>query len=234
MSLRPTKRLGTGSLVKTYVHIDKEEDGVSAYVFKHPLPSDLKCILCGKLFEDPVLSPSGYTYCYKCIRRRIKRTGTCPITGRSLTEEQLEPNELAIALIDQIELYPAKRLGKHWVPITDKTKKTITFGLRRLYKNTYLKATKEKDGEGDEEGFRDPAENYDIYELFTYLIIVSLLIYGVLRTEFLGNQLRQARVPLMILLSVPGVLLVLYVIIEQVYSAVGTEDYSDSEEEGEG
>jgi len=161
--------------VKTYVHVDKEEDGVSAYVFKHPLPGNLKCILCGKLFEDPVLSPAGYTYCYKCIRRRIQTKGTCPISGRSLSEEQLEPNELAIALIDQIEVFPAKRVGKHWVPLTDKTKKKITFGLRRLYKNMYLKSSRRK-REGEDEDAKDPVENYDIYELFTYLIVVSLLV----------------------------------------------------------
>ena len=33
------------------MHVDKEEDGLSGYVFKHPLPGNLKCILCGKLFE---------------------------------------------------------------------------------------------------------------------------------------------------------------------------------------
>ncbi len=54
--------------------------------------------------QEPVLTPAGYTYCYKCIRRRIKDTGTCPISGRALVEEQLEPNELAITLIDQIEV----------------------------------------------------------------------------------------------------------------------------------
>ena len=97
------------------------------------------------------MTPSGYTYCYKCIRRRIQSAGTCPISGRNLSEEQLEPNELAIALIDQIEVYPAKRVGKHWVPITDKTKKKITFGLRRLYKNTYLKTSKRKDKKKEEE-----------------------------------------------------------------------------------
>ena len=35
---------------QTYVHVDKDDDEVSAYIFKHPLPSNLKCIMCGKLF----------------------------------------------------------------------------------------------------------------------------------------------------------------------------------------
>lgn len=139
-----------------------------------PLPAHARAYTTPGLPQDPVLSPAGYTYCYKCIRRRIQTKGTCPITGRSLSEEQLEPNELAIALIDQIEVFPAKRVGKHWVPLTDKTKKKITFGLRRLYKNTYLKSSRRK-REGEDEDAKDPAENYDIYELFTYLIVVSLL-----------------------------------------------------------
>ena len=71
------------------------------------------------------------------------------------------------------------------------------------------------------------------YELFTYLIIVSLVVYGVLQTEFLGGQLRKARVPLTIMLSVPGILLVLYVIIEAVYASVNYEDDFSSEEEEE-
>ena len=197
-----------------------------------PLPAHARAYATPGLPQDPVLSPAGYTYCYKCIRRRIQTKGTCPITGRSLSEEQLEPNELAIALIDQIEVFPAKRVGKHWVPLTDKTKKKITFGLRRLYKNTYLKSSRRK-REGEDEDAKDPAENYDIYELFTYLIVVSLLVYGVLRTEFLGNQLRMARVPLTILLSVPGILLLVYIVLEAVYTNVGAEYESDGEEEGE-
>jgi len=142
---------------------------------------------------------------------------------------------LAITLIDQIEVFPAKRLGKHWVPITDKTKKKITFGLRRLYKNTYLKSSARRRREKEDETTKDAsvADQYDIYELFTYLIIVSLVVYGVLQTEFLGGQLRKARVPLTIMLSVPGILLVLYVIIEAVYASVNYEDDFSSEEEEE-
>ena len=58
-------------------------------------------------------------------------------------------------------------------------------------------------------------------------------VYGVLRTEFLGNQLRMARVPLTILLSVPGILLLVYIVLEAVYTNVGAEYESDGEEEGE-
>lgn len=121
------------------------------------------------------------------------------------------------------------------MPITDKTKKKITFGLRRLYKNTYLKSSARRRREKEDETTKDAsvADQYDIYELFTYLIIVSLVVYGVLHTEFLGGQLRKARVPLTIMLSVPGILLVLYVIIEAVYASVNYEDDFSSEEEEE-
>ncbi len=66
------------------------------------------------------------------------------------------------------------------------------------------------------------------------MFVVSLLIYGLLQTEFLGGQLRQARAPLTILLSVPGVLIFAYIIIEQVYNSLSSQDeFSDSEGEEE-
>ena len=145
---------------------------------------------------------------------------------------------MAITLIDQIEVYPAKRVGKHWVPITDRTKKKITFGLRRLYKNTYLKVSKKKKKKEEEEenaGSKsiDSVDNYDLYELFTFLVILSLLVYGILQTEFFGGQLRKARVPLTILLAIPGLLLLAYMVIEAFYKSVNYEEFSDSEGEDE-
>ena len=183
-----------------------------------------------------MLTPAGYTYCYRCIRKRIQDTGTCPISGRPLREAQLEVNELAVSMIEQIEVYPAKRSGRHWVPVTDRTKRTVTFGLRRLYKNSYFRLAKRRRGSGV--GGRNAAgrltrANYDVYELVTYLVIVSLVLYGILRTEFLGYQLRQARVPLLVLLSVPISLLIVYTLIEMVINGFASDDDDDDTDDDE-
>ncbi len=75
-----------------------------------------------------------------------------------------------------VHRYPAKRVGKHWVPLTDKTKKKITFGLRRLYKNTYLKISKRKGKQEEDPGAKPvDSDDYDIYELFT--CVFSTLIF---------------------------------------------------------
>mmetsp|Transcript_9387 Transcript_9387/g.24102 ORF Transcript_9387/g.24102 Transcript_9387/m.24102 type:complete len:214 (-) Transcript_9387:160-801(-) len=193
--------------------------------------------------QDPVLSPSGYTYCYPCISGRIRAGGgtcPCPMSGQLLHEGSLEANALAASLIEQIEVYPAKRMGKFWVPIRtgaskSKSKKAaVPFGLRRLYKNTIRSHDKRKAGEGKDSAQSKARSNYDAYELFTYFVVASLLIYFFFQSEFLGPQLHQAKLPLLVLMAVPMGLLLFYTIYEMgmdsgLLPSAGSDSDSDSD-----
>ena len=50
------------------------------------LPDDsLLCLITLELCRDPVLAQDGHTYQRKSVVDWIKRTGTSPITGKSLS-----------------------------------------------------------------------------------------------------------------------------------------------------
>ena len=65
-------------------------------------PTDLKCPLTGKLFENPVITPSGNTYEKEAIIEYIHKHGKKdPITKGPLKEDQLTPNKAMKGLVEQ-------------------------------------------------------------------------------------------------------------------------------------
>ena len=65
-------------------------------------PSDLKCPLTGNLFEDPVIAPSGQTYERAAILEHLRKSGgKDPTTRQPLLVEQLTPNRVMKALMEQ-------------------------------------------------------------------------------------------------------------------------------------
>ena len=64
--------------------------------------ANLKCPLTCKLFEDPVIAPSGHTYERAAILEHLQKHGQKePLTGQPLAPEQLTPNRAMKALVEQ-------------------------------------------------------------------------------------------------------------------------------------
>jgi len=54
------------------------------------LPEDRRiCPLCHRLRRNPAMSCSGYAFCYTCLVPHVQRFGCCPVTGLSMTAEQV-------------------------------------------------------------------------------------------------------------------------------------------------
>ncbi|KAG5473736.1 hypothetical protein LSCM1_04366 [Leishmania martiniquensis] len=66
--------------------------------------ADLLCALTGVVMKNPVSSPYGQTYEKEAIMNWLEQNGSvCPITGRSLTADQLSPNTaVATKIMQQI------------------------------------------------------------------------------------------------------------------------------------
>lgn len=54
-------------------------------------------------------------------------------------------------------------------------------------------------------------------EAFTLVFIWSLILFGLLQTNLVGPRLREAAKPLMYLLSIPGLLVVVGLVVENFY-----------------
>ena len=64
--------------------------------------STLKCPLINKLFEDPVIAPSGHTYEREAIVEHLnKHGGKDPLTSQPLKLDQLKPNGAMKGMIEQ-------------------------------------------------------------------------------------------------------------------------------------
>lgn len=60
------------------------------------------CALTGNVMKNPVSSPYGHTFEKEDILRWLEQNGSvCPITGKSLTADQLKPNAKVAALVMQ-------------------------------------------------------------------------------------------------------------------------------------
>lgn len=60
------------------------------------------CALTGNVMKNPVTSPYGHTFEKEDILRWLEENGSiCPITGKSLTPEQLKPNAAVASLVMQ-------------------------------------------------------------------------------------------------------------------------------------
>ena len=65
-------------------------------------PANLKCPLTGKLFEDPVVAPSGHTYEKVAILEYIQHQGgRDPVTKQPFKASDLTPNRAMKALVEQ-------------------------------------------------------------------------------------------------------------------------------------
>ena len=56
-----------------------------------------------ELMQDPVLTPSGHTFCRASIMLSIQKHGENPITREKLTEEDLIPNVALKKAIEQFK-----------------------------------------------------------------------------------------------------------------------------------
>mmetsp|Transcript_7650 Transcript_7650/g.11583 ORF Transcript_7650/g.11583 Transcript_7650/m.11583 type:complete len:292 (+) Transcript_7650:46-921(+) len=57
-----------------------------------PVPKEFKCPLTHKIMEDPVMTSDGVNYDRHAITKWLSFRGSCPLTGKQLTVEQLNPN----------------------------------------------------------------------------------------------------------------------------------------------
>lgn len=65
----------------------------------------LTCPICEQVFsKDPVFTPCHHTFCHTCIRQHLD-TGdhSCPECRRPLAPEELQPNSMAINLLNTMK-----------------------------------------------------------------------------------------------------------------------------------
>jgi len=55
-----------------------------SYRTVHTTSDDLECVLCLKLFYDPVTTPCGHSFCKQCLLRAMDHNPTCPLCRRVL------------------------------------------------------------------------------------------------------------------------------------------------------
>lgn len=62
----------------------------------------LKCPVCQKLYQDPVINITcGHTFCRKCV----KTISQCPIDGNQCVPTQLVVNRLVVGQLDDLQIY---------------------------------------------------------------------------------------------------------------------------------
>jgi hypothetical protein len=69
------------------------------------IDSELECSICYSTFKDPVVTPTGHTYCRACIER-CTRDGRlyCPHTRQMFRRDELKPNFLVRRIMDALKL----------------------------------------------------------------------------------------------------------------------------------
>jgi len=61
----------------------------------------LRCPICLKLFESPVLATCGHTFCNTCALNCINTTGLCPFDSKPISEKTIFPNRIIAAEVEQ-------------------------------------------------------------------------------------------------------------------------------------
>jgi len=241
-------------------HVEEDEWGeVQVFIFRQPPPQDLHCVICWELFRDPVIDPCGHSFCRQCIETEVGSSGRCPISRRGLVVEQLGPNLLAKSMVDELEVhctYGCKFTddGRWVVDEEEGCPDTVKFGLRRAHVRACEYATVKCPAGGDrcdripridldfhleddceyskqkkrKDRFR--ASEVDMTEVVTYLLIWSLIMFGIFTSESLGPLAWQASGPLTVLLSIPATLMVVVIIVEYFINRPGDVD-DDSDED---
>lgn len=47
---------------------------------------DFSCILCLRLFYDPITTPCGHSFCQQCLERALDHNNKCPLCKSSLSD----------------------------------------------------------------------------------------------------------------------------------------------------
>ncbi|KAI0208594.1 E3 ubiquitin-protein ligase TRAF7 [Lamellibrachia satsuma] len=96
------------AVIETYEETDHYDEAESwdALVFTEPPNKKLYCLLCNKIFREPMIMRCGHTFCRYCVSRKYN-DGKCPVDKADL---DIVVDNLAVA--DQIrELYVYCRYG---------------------------------------------------------------------------------------------------------------------------
>jgi len=241
------------------VHFDVDQFGkVSVFIFTDTPPPDLRCVICWELFKDPVITPCGHTLCRECITQELNSSGRCPVDRRLVNVSSLASNLLAKTLVEELDTHctygcvyddqDGWTLDLHGCP------DTVKFHLRKAHQKGCEYAPVRCPYGGDrcqliprmdleehmeddcphnllvrEEEERRKKSEIDPLEAITILVVWSLIMFGLLQTEFLGGMLRKASGPLSILIGFPVGMVFILMIVEYWYHSndVNNDDDED-------
>ena len=71
-------------------------------LFDIKVDEDLICSVCCNVFEDPVSTPCGHTFCRVCITETIRSNPKCPLDRVQVREINLSPNITVKNLLDKL------------------------------------------------------------------------------------------------------------------------------------